>query len=162
MKPLCRRNHENHLTDTFASHLLQPDCQHQYVLPGSSEVKWGPTCERDLPWTCMWRQRSSRRLIPGSILSHGPTAVPTVFLTSPVNLFPPSEALRTPANTPRTNWISISSPVNWAGGGASWGDRQGRFYRIESRRYQMRREKIVWQLLLRGNLNPGKKEKKYF
>lgn len=64
-----------------------------------------------------------------------------------------SAALRTPANTPCTNWISISSPVNWAGGGASWGDRQGRFYRMESRRYQMRREKIVWQLLLQVNLN---------
>lgn len=157
-----RKNHENHLSDTFASHLLQPNCQHQYVPPGSSEVKWGPTCDRDLPWTCMRRQRSSRRASPGSILTHGPTAVPTIFFTSPVNLFSLSGALRTPANIPHTNWISISSPVNWAGGGASWVDRQGRFYRMESQRYQMRREKIVWQFLLRVNLNLEKKRGNIF
>lgn len=77
------------------------------VPPGPNRGEAGPTCDRGFPCTRMWRQTSSRRASPDSILSCGHGNVRPVtrgFHTSPVaapvSLFLASVALRMPKKYP--------------------------------------------------------------
>ena len=99
-------------------------CAVSQVPPGASRGEAGPTCDRGFPCTRMWRQTSSSRASPDSILSCGHWNCTTQSLGLPHEscwwLIPSARC--SSQNAQKTQSWSLQAPlVNWAGGGAAEG-----------------------------------------
>lgn len=139
------------------------------VPPGPNKGAAGPTCDRGFPCTRMWRQTSSRRASPDSILSCGHRNVRPVSGCSrqPLPCLCSSENAKKSLSL--QSWSLRAPLVNWAGGGAAkggrgvWGFFRGG--RVRGRKWIGGRERQegkeaesrVWQLPLTVNWSPERK-----